>query len=478
MCRGIVDKERENRLIERFTEKAIKVILLAQEEAFIAQHEKLLPEHILLGLLREESGLSAKLLRASGLSLEILRAELKKMPLKQVELSGVSESLPFSPAVKKILREAWYESQSVGAYYVTPENLFVCLLREENTSIINILRNFDVDVARIKTSVKRVAGKSIKPNNHPEDVSRQVVSIANIDTSLLFEDENLNKIMKIAKEKLHEAEREAFGTEQLLAGILENKENWLVQVLESEGVNINNFMDKLNEINSRKDEYNEDEPQLTPKAYKAVSSAYDLAREFGSTYIKPEHVLLGILKERNGLASRILSELNIDIDSLYHKVINPIEKERPEILTIIKLAQEEARRMEQNIVGTEQLLLGILGEGAGIAAKVLRDLGVTLKDLRIEVQKVIGFGHHFSEEKEMVFTPRAKRVLAFAWAKAKKFHHSKVKSEHLLLAITREKDSMAMKVLENIGVDVLEIRQGILNEIKKGDTTDFDKAEF
>ena len=463
-------------MIERFTEKAIKVILLAQEEAFIAQHEKLYPEHILLGLLREGSGLSAKLLRASGLNLEILREEIKKIPLKQVESSNITESLPFSQPVKKILREAWYESQSAGAYYVTPENLFVCLLREENTSIINLLRNLDIDIARIKTSVRRVANKAVKPSSHPEDVSKSFVSIANLDTSLLFEDENLNKIMKIAKEKLNETNREAFGTEQLFIGMLENKENWLAEVLESEGVNINNFMEKLNEINSRKDEYNEDEPQLTPKAYKAVSSAYDLAREFGSTYIKPEHVLLGILKEKSGLASRILEELNIDVDSLYHKIITPIEKEKPEILTIIKLAQEEARRMEQNIVGTEQILLGILGEGAGIAAKVLRNLGVTLKDLRIEVQKVIGFGHHYSEEKEMVFTPRAKRVLALAWAKAKKFHHSKIKSEHLLLAITREKESMAMKVLENIGVDVLEIRQGILNEIKKGDGSDFVKT--
>jgi len=465
-------------LIERFTEKAIKVILLAQEEAFIAQHEKLYPEHILLGLLKEGSGLSAKLLRASGLNLEILREEIKKTPLKQVEISNVSESLPFSQTVKKILREAWYESQSVGAYYVTPENLFVCLLREENTSVINLLRNLDIDIARIKTSVKRVAAKAVKPNTHPEDVSKSALSIANIDTSLLFEDENLNKIMKIAKEKLNETNREAYGTEQLFIGMLENKENWLAQILEKEGININNFTEKLNEINSRKDEYNENEPQLTPKAYKAVSSAYDLARELGSTYIKPEHVLLGILKEKNGLAGRILSELNIDIDSLFHKIINPIEKERPEILTITKLAQEEARRMEQNIVGTEQILLGILGEGTGVAAKVLRDLGVTLKDLRIEAQKVIGFGHHFSEEKEMVFTPRAKRVLALAWAKAKKFHHSKVKSEHLLLAITREKESMAMKVLENIGIDVPEIRQGILNQIKKDDTADFDKTDI
>lgn len=453
-------------MIERFTEKAFKVILLAQEEAHIAQHEKLYPEHILLGLMREESGLSAKLLKASGLSLAILRKEIKNNFVKQAEPLITLESMPFSPSVKKIIREAWYEVQSAGAYYVTPENLFMCLLREENISVVNLLRNLDVDVARIKNSVRRVVNKTVQPNNHPEEGSRNVVSLSKVDTSLLFEDEALSQIMQIARHKLDESNREVFGTEQLLLGMIENRENSLAEILAAEGVSKENFQAKLQEINSRKDEY-EDEPQFTPKAYKAVNAAYELAREFGSTYIKPEHVLLGILKEGNGLACRVLSELNIDTSSLYEKLLIPIEKEKPEILTIIKFAQEEARKMEQNIVGTEQILLGIVCEGTGIAANVLRNLGVTLKDMRIEVQKVIGFGHHYSEEREMMFTPRAKRVLAVAWNKSKKFQSSRVKSEHLLLAITAEKDSMAMKVLGNLGVDVLEIRQGILNEIKK-----------
>jgi len=457
-------------MIERFTEKAIKVILLAQEEAFVAQHEKIYPEHILLGIIKEGVGLSAKLLKASGISLELLREEIKKTQIKHTSVADNSESLPFSPAVKKILREAWYEGQSAGAYYVTPENLFLCLLREENVSILNILRNLNVDVARIKTSVKRIAGKPARPKGHPEELSKISAPALPLDTSLLFEDENLNIVMKSAEENKKGSNCEVLGTEQLFLGILENmniKDSWIGQILQKEGIDAEIFVQKLQEINSRNDEYNENEPQFTPKAKKAIITAFDIAKELGSTYMKPEHVLLGILKEKNGLACRILSELNINADSFFHKILIPIEKEKPEIVTIIKLAQEEARRMEQNIVGTEQILLGILGEGAGVASKVLRDLGITLKDMRIDVQKVIGFGHNYSEEKETVFTPRAKRVLEQAWVKAKKYHSPKIASEHLLLAITGEKDSMAMKVLENLGVDVLEIRQGILNEIKK-----------
>ena len=160
-------------MIERFTEKAFKVILLAQEEAFIAQHEKLYPEHILLGLMREETGLSAKLLKGSGVTLDILRKEVKNNFVKLAEPVNTSEAMPFSSAVKKIIREAWYEVQSVGAYYVTPENLFMCLLREENASVVNLLRNLDVDVARIKNSVKRVINKGVQPNTHPEEISKR-----------------------------------------------------------------------------------------------------------------------------------------------------------------------------------------------------------------------------------------------------------------------------------------------------------------
>ena len=79
-------------------------------------------------------------------------------------------------------------------------------------------------------------------------------------------------------------------------------------------------------------------------------------------------------------------------------------------IKVIMLAQEEARRLGHNFVGTEQILLGLIGEGTGVAAKVLKSLGVNLKDSRIEVEKIIGRGSGFVAV-EIPFTPRAKRVL-------------------------------------------------------------------
>ena len=87
-------------------------------------------------------------------------------------------------------------------------------------------------------------------------------------------------------------------------------------------------------------------------------------------------------------------------------------------IKVIMLAQEEARRLGHNFVGTEQILLGLIGEGTGIAAKVLKSMGINLKDARVEVEKIIGRGSGFVAV-EIPFTPRAKRVLEFSLEEAR-----------------------------------------------------------
>ena len=126
----------------------------------------------------------------------------------------------------------------------------------------------------------------------------------------------------------------------------------------------------------------------------------------------------------------------------------------------MKLAKEEARRIGRNVVGTEMFLLGILGEGASVASEVLNDLEITMKDARLVVESLVGYGNEYFD-KEIVFTKRAKRVLEKAWLRAKNLNKQKIEAVDLLLAITEEPDSLAMKVLDALGVDAVEIKQGI-----------------
>jgi ATP-dependent Clp protease ATP-binding subunit ClpC len=138
-------------------------------------------------------------------------------------------------------------------------------------------------------------------------------------------------------------------------------------------------------------------------------------------------------------------------------------------IKVIMLAQEEARRLGHNFVGTEQVLLGLIGEGTGEGPKVLKNMGVTLKDARMEVEKIIGRGSGFVAV-EIPFTPRAKRVLELSLEEARQLGHNYIGTEHLLLGLICEGEGVAARVLENLGIDLLKVRSEIIRSL--GDNND------
>ena len=153
--------------------------------------------------------------------------------------------------------------------------------------------------------------------------------------------------------------------------------------------------------------------------------------------------------------------------SLYDLIM--FERFTEKAIKVIMLAQEEARRLGHNFVGTEQILLGLIGEGTGIGPKVLKAMGVNLKDARQEVEKIIGRGSGFVAV-EIPFTPRAKRVLELSLEEARQLGHNYIGTEHLLLGLIREGEGVAARVLENLGVDLSKVRSQIIRSL--GDNTD------
>ncbi len=130
----------------------------------------------------------------------------------------------------------------------------------------------------------------------------------------------------------------------------------------------------------------------------------------------------------------------------------------------IALAQEEVRRLGQDLIGPEHILLGLIGQGTNIAAMVLKSNGVNLKDARIEVEKFIGRCRCPGvEEEKMRFTPESKRVLELSLEEAAQLGHYYISTEHLLLALVRDGENQAAKVLENLGVDLSLVRSQVLS---------------
>ena len=129
---------------------------------------------------------------------------------------------------------------------------------------------------------------------------------------------------------------------------------------------------------------------------------------------------------------------------------------------VMELAQEEAARLRHNVIGTEHLLLGLVAEGEGIAAKALESLGINLARVRSKVEEIIGVGDAVPLG-QIPFTPRAKRVLELAIDEGHNLGHNYVGTEHILLGLIREGEGVAAQVLKNLGADLEKVRKEVVN---------------
>ena len=128
---------------------------------------------------------------------------------------------------------------------------------------------------------------------------------------------------------------------------------------------------------------------------------------------------------------------------------------------VMVLAQDEARRLDHNYIGTEHILLGLMREGGGIAAKALELLGISLDTVRQQVEEIIGQGQQ-APSGHIPFTPRAKKALDLALREAQQLGHNYIGTEHLLLGLIRERDDVAAQVLVNLGADLNRVRQEVI----------------
>lgn len=133
-------------------------------------------------------------------------------------------------------------------------------------------------------------------------------------------------------------------------------------------------------------------------------------------------------------------------------------------IAVIMKAQEEARRLRHNFVGTEQLLLGLIKEDNTVSARVLGDFGITLADARTEVEAIIGRGSG-SVPPEIPFTPKVKQVFEQAFQEARKLDAAYIEPEHLLLSLTQNTESVAYRVISNLGVDPGKVRTRVIQEL-------------
>ena len=135
---------------------------------------------------------------------------------------------------------------------------------------------------------------------------------------------------------------------------------------------------------------------------------------------------------------------------------------------VMQLANQEAQRFNHEYIGTEHILLGLVKEGSGVAANVLKNLEVDLRKIRLEVEKLVQSGPEMVTVGKLPQTPRAKKVIEYSMEEARNLNHSYVGTEHILLGLLREQEGVAAQVLMNLGLKLEDVREEVLNLLGHG----------
>jgi ATP-dependent Clp protease ATP-binding subunit ClpA len=260
------------------------------------------------------------------------------------------------------------------------------------------------------------------------------------------------------------------GTEHILLGIVDEEGCIAAKALQSTGVNLANVRERAEAAVNHSGQTVQNEMLFTPPAKRVIELAFAEARALNHYYIGTEHLLLGLVRERDGIAARVLTDLGVRYQDL-RSAISSLRPTKPETSTrevpaemmtqtqgamwepftkdarrTIVLAQKEAARLGNNYMGTEHLLLGIISEGESVAAKVLETGGVDLAKARREVEAIVRAGGQTTRQ-EKVFTPHALRVIELAFEEARQLDQNYIGAEHLLLGLIREGEGVAARVL-------------------------------
>ncbi|MBR2082257.1 MAG: ATP-dependent Clp protease ATP-binding subunit [Elusimicrobiaceae bacterium] len=143
---------------------------------------------------------------------------------------------------------------------------------------------------------------------------------------------------------------------------------------------------------------------------------------------------------------------------------------------IILIAQEEAKRLNHDYVGTEHILLGLCALEGTMSNKILTTLGVTFRKVRLEIEKMVGIGDTIMLLGEIPFTPRAKKVLELSVEESQLLNSEYIGTEHILLGLIREEEGMSGKILSNLGLNLPVVRETVINFVGEGKSTDEDKT--
>jgi ATP-dependent Clp protease ATP-binding subunit ClpA len=265
------------------------------------------------------------------------------------------------------------------------------------------------------------------------------------------------------------------GTEHILLGLAQVDEGVAAQALASMGASVGAIRGHVMALKGTGNQAALEHIPFSSRARMVLELAFRVSLELGHKYIGTEHILLGLIREGSGVAIRTLTNMGIDLDNLRRLVLDiisgdpeaehaPLELDTEQSRRALALAREEAARFNHTHIGTEHILLGLIREGEGIAARVLRSAGVSIEAARGQVVVLAGVGQQASPE-QIPLSAQADKALKSALRKAFELGYNRMDTEHILLALIREGDDGAIQTLANMGIDPDNLRRLVLDII-------------
>lgn len=332
-------------MYERFTDRARMVMQLADLEARRFNHEYIGTEHILLGLVKEGSGVAAHVLTNLNVDLNKIRHEVEKIVQRGPDMEPPGK-LPWTPRARKALEYAIEEANTLNQHVGT-EHLLLGLIREYEGVGAQVLMNMGLQLDQVRTEVTKLLGTDpqlVSPSLPPTMLPLRPV------TELIA-----SPFMTFASD---------------VATTPDTEESAMYE-------------------------------RFTDRARRVMQLANQEAQRFNHEYIGTEHILLGLVKEGSGVAANVLKNLDIDLRKVWLEVEKIVQSgpdmvamgklpQTPRAKKVIEYAIEEARNLNHRYVGTEHLLLGLIREQEGVGAEVLMNLGLQLDQIRDEVISLLG----------------------------------------------------------------------------------------
>jgi ATP-dependent Clp protease ATP-binding subunit ClpA len=471
---------------DRFNDRAKRVLALAQDEAIRFNHNYIGTEHLLLGLMREGEGVAARALDALSVDLSRLRSEVERTIGRGDSTTSPSE-ITLAPQTKDVIHNAIEESRKLGHGNVGTEHLLLGIVQADKTTAAKLLGKFGVSLEAVRHQVILVLGQRGTPPadqrtyQPPQSVSRFTASGGPFDR---FND-HAKRVLAYAQEEAVRFKHNYIGTEHVLLGLVREGESAAARVLGSLGIELSKVRTAVEFIIGAGDAANmpstPNELTISPRTKKVIELAIDEARRLGHRHIGPEHLLLGLVREGEGIASGVIESLGVTLQKVRQQLLatigqaklptnmyantlvlsGPFDLLDDAAKRVLGLAEEEARQMCHTWIGTEHMLLALLRADT-IAQRALTELGVTLELARAGVFKAVP--PRETDVTEMTVTPRVQALIGRAIGLAAP-RSDRVGAHQLLLALVDDPDGIGSQVLTQLGATTDKVRAAIAKDL-------------